>query len=105
MNVCTSRLTSSRRSLVATLVAATCILRLGSNGKPAVHADRVAAASSTQVADWQCYGGDPGGSRFSPLTQINTTNVQQLKVAWTYHTGDISDGTKHRRKTAFEATP
>jgi quinoprotein glucose dehydrogenase len=50
-------------------------------------------------------GGDPGGSRFSPLTQIDTKNVQKLKVAWIYHTGDISDGTQHPHKSAFEATP
>src|SRR5262249_15519936 len=55
--------------------------------------------------DWPCYGGDPGGSRFSQLTQINRTNVSKLKIAWIYHTGDISDGTKYPRKSAFECTP
>jgi quinoprotein glucose dehydrogenase len=57
------------------------------------------------VADWPYYGGDAGGSRFSPLAQINKENVRQLKIAWIYHTNDISDGTKHPRKSAFEATP
>src|SRR6516162_11180321 len=57
------------------------------------------------IADWTYYGGDPGGSRYSPLTQINRSNVQELKVAWVYHTGDVSDGTKHPRKSAFETTP
>jgi len=32
--------------------------------------------------DWPGYGGDPGGSRYSPLTQINRSNVGQLRVAW-----------------------
>ena len=32
--------------------------------------------------DWPAYGGDPGGSRYSPLTQINRSNVGQLRVAW-----------------------
>ncbi|HWK07483.1 MAG TPA: PQQ-binding-like beta-propeller repeat protein [Puia sp.] len=27
-------------------------------------------------------------THYSPLTQIDTTNVQNLQVAWTYHTGD-----------------
>ncbi|HEX9514036.1 MAG TPA: PQQ-binding-like beta-propeller repeat protein [Puia sp.] len=27
-------------------------------------------------------------AHYSPLTQIDTTNVQNLQVAWTYHTGD-----------------
>ena len=28
-----------------------------------------------QKGDWPQYGRDPGGSRYSPLTQINTSNV------------------------------
>src|SRR5258708_2201807 len=58
-----------------------------------------------QVGDWPYYGGDAGGSRFSLLAQINRQNVGQLKVAWVYHTGDISDGAKFARKSAFETTP
>jgi quinoprotein glucose dehydrogenase len=57
------------------------------------------------VADWPYYGGDAGGSRYSRLTQIDKSNVAQLKVAWEYHTGDVSDGSGGRRKSAFEATP
>ena len=30
-------------------------------------------------------GRDPGGTRFSPLTQVTPGNVDQLKVAWVYH--------------------
>ena len=40
--------------------------------------------------DWRVTGGDPGNTRFSSLDQIDTTNVAQLRVAWTYHTGDRS---------------
>lgn len=55
--------------------------------------------------DWPCYGHDPGGMRYSPLAQINRTNVSGLKVAWVYHTGDISDGRGGRKRSGFEATP
>src|SRR5690242_3101110 len=55
--------------------------------------------------DWPVYGGDPGNSRFSPLKQINRSNVTQLKVAWIYHSGDMSDGSKYPVRSAFEATP
>ncbi|HLO98379.1 MAG TPA: PQQ-binding-like beta-propeller repeat protein [Fimbriimonas sp.] len=41
--------------------------------------------------DWNYVGGDPGNKRFSPLSQINTSNVNKLKVAWTFHTGDAKD--------------
>ena len=55
--------------------------------------------------DWPVYGHDPGGMRFSPLTQITRENVAQLKVAWTFHTGDISDGSGGRKRSGFETTP
>ena len=34
--------------------------------------------------DWPVYGGSPEGTRYSPLKQINRSNVGQLEVAWTY---------------------
>ena len=47
-----------------------------------------------------------GGEKFSPLAQINRDNVDQLELAWEYHTGDVSDGKGEIRSTsAFEATP
>jgi glucose dehydrogenase len=47
-------------------------------------------------ADWTHYGRDLAGQRFSPLTQINTSNVHQLKEAWRVNTGV---------KATFQATP
>ncbi|MDT3666537.1 glucose/quinate/shikimate family membrane-bound PQQ-dependent dehydrogenase [Cronobacter dublinensis] len=41
--------------------------------------------------DWAHYGNTPGGSRFVALDQINRDNVKDLKVAWTFHTGDMPD--------------
>jgi len=55
--------------------------------------------------DWAYYGHDAGGMRYSPLKQINVDNVSQLKIAWTYHAGDISDGKGVPRRSGFEATP
>jgi quinoprotein glucose dehydrogenase len=55
--------------------------------------------------DWAYYGHDAGGTRYSPLMQINRTNVAQLKVAWTFHVGDISDGTGGRKRSGLETTP
>ena len=61
----------------------------------------VAAAAQS----WSSYGGDPGGSRFSSLSQISRSNVAALKVAWTFHTGDMSDGRNGGPKSKFEVTP
>ena len=64
----------------------------------------VLAQSSARV-DWPTYGNDPGGMRYSPIDDINRGNVAKLRVAWVYHTGDVSDGSKYPRKSEFESTP
>jgi quinoprotein glucose dehydrogenase len=56
-------------------------------------------------SDWPAYGNDPGGMRHSALSQINRKNVVKLKVAWVFHTGDISNGTEGRKRSGFETTP
>jgi quinoprotein glucose dehydrogenase len=46
---------------------------------------------STQYAagdDWPHYHGSPAGTHYSRLTDINTHNVNRLKIAWTYDTGE-----------------
>jgi quinoprotein glucose dehydrogenase len=40
---------------------------------------------------WQTYGGDPGSTQYSALSQINTTNVADLRLAWSYETGDAEE--------------
>jgi quinoprotein glucose dehydrogenase len=37
---------------------------------------------------WKAYNGSAEAIKYSTLTQIDTSNVAQLQVAWTYHTGD-----------------
>lgn len=64
-----------------------------------------AVLSAQTKEDWPFYGRDAGGSRFSPLTQIDKKNVATLKIAWEFHTGDVSDGSKYKRKSEFETTP
>jgi quinoprotein glucose dehydrogenase len=38
--------------------------------------------------DWQVYAGNPAGTRYSTLGQINRQNASKLQVAWTFDTGD-----------------
>jgi quinoprotein glucose dehydrogenase len=68
------------------------------------------------ATSWRSYGADPGGSRYSRHSQINTTNVHRLVPAWTIRTGDAthddaSEGPKegcgrcHTGESKFEATP
>jgi quinoprotein glucose dehydrogenase len=54
--------------------------------------------------DWQSYGRSEMGQRYSPLGQITPANVKNLKVAWTFRTGD-SQGPNDPIETTFEVTP
>ncbi len=58
-----------------------------------------------QTTEWPYVGGDIGGQRYSPLTEIGKDSVKRLKVAWTYHTGDFSAGDATHSTTAFEVAP
>ena len=48
---------------------------------------------------WPYFGGDQGGTCYSPLRQINTSNVKNLKEAWTFHTGEDTG------ETPIQCTP
>ena len=54
--------------------------------------------------DWQAYGRTQAGLRYSPLAQITPSNVKNLKVAWTFRTGDLP-GPNDPTETTFEVTP
>lgn len=52
------------------------------------------------------YGGDDAGRRYSPADQITGKNVSQLRVAWSFATGDLTRRTGEVLKESdFEATP
>jgi quinoprotein glucose dehydrogenase len=63
------------------------------------------AVAAAADAGWPAYGGDEGGTRYSRLAQITPSNVGELKVAWTYRTGEFGQGVKDWKRSAFEATP
>ena len=65
----------------------------------------VLLAFAAPDSDWPAYGHDPGGTRFSPASQISRENVARLKPAWEYHTGALEPATHNNKKAAFEATP
>ena len=55
---------------------------------------------------WEHWGGDRGGSRFSPLAQITPGNVGNLVRAWEFRTGDLdSRAPEVMKRTKFQATP
>jgi quinoprotein glucose dehydrogenase len=63
--------------------------------------------TNNKSESWPTYGNDAGGNRYSPLTQVNSKNVKNLRPAWTFRTGELETyaGTNALSKAAFEATP
>ena len=49
------------------------------------------AGDASAGNDWPYYHGNPGGTHYSTLKQINTANVGKLELAWTYDTGDAAN--------------
>ena len=68
----------------------------------------LALSPAVSAQEWQSYGGDAGGTRSSPLKQINRQNVGKLRRAWTYHMGELdreNNETGRHHVVPFESTP
>jgi quinoprotein glucose dehydrogenase len=61
-------------------------------------------APSRQV-EWLYYGGDPGNSRFSPLTDLNPRNISGLQPAWQWKHWDAPLEKYGTTPGYFENTP
>lgn len=46
----------------------------------------------TSHREWQAYNGDIGGTKYSSLSQINRSNVDQLELVWRFRVGDSVSG-------------
>src|SRR5215472_9323340 len=46
------------------------------------------AAKTASDGDWLSYGLTPGETRYSPLKQIDASNVKRLGLMWSYEVGD-----------------
>ena len=82
----------------------TALLLLSVQGLPA-RADTPAKAPASSPSSWAQVGGNQGGSRYSPLTQIDRTNVWRLERAWTWRHGDFTRFPERRPFSGFHATP
>ncbi len=63
------------------------------------------AQNAAASKEWPTYGHDPGGMRFSPLTQLTPANVSQLEVAWVYHMKPAAVPSTDGRGTGTSASP
>ncbi len=85
------------------LAVAACLVLAACGPAPDELPERGVAAAPGVPApaadEWRHYGGDPGGSKYAHLSDIDTANVHRLEVAWTARTGDfppeLYEGVEH----------
>ena len=54
---------------------------------------------------WPTYAGQEGGTRYSPLSQINRSNVGKLEIAWIHNTGHLELAPHLYGAVGFQVTP
>ena len=69
-----------------------------------------AAQQGAPDGQWPAYGGDHGSTKYSPLDEIDSYNVERLRVAWRWASPDNPIVTANRRTLpalpdAFKSTP
>ena len=64
-----------------------------------------AAQQNRRRGEWPHYGGDPGGQKYSELTQIDRSNVSRLQLAWEWKTGEKPTKEFGTFPGAFQNTP
>ncbi|MEM7379619.1 MAG: PQQ-binding-like beta-propeller repeat protein [Bacteroidota bacterium] len=60
-----------------------------------------AIASNPDYNSWSHYLGDPQRTHYSVLSEIDTTNATELKIAWHYKSGELEEG----RNTQIQTNP
>jgi len=74
-----------RHAILVTTLIVVCVM-VGITGVAQQSAQR------NPDADWPTYNRDLAGTRYSPLTQINTANVGSLKQVWSYRLRPAAGG-------------
>ncbi|HEY6180764.1 MAG TPA: PQQ-binding-like beta-propeller repeat protein, partial [Terriglobales bacterium] len=86
-----------QNSIHIAVCAAILLVCLTGAAEPADQPTQVSAAVDVLPADltarqlganWVSYNGDYSGKRFSSLSQISTSNVNQLQAQWVFHTNN-----------------
>ena len=79
------------RSLLSMLVASTCLMPVIASAGPIENYSPVTAErlSNPEPGNWMLYRRTYDGQGYSPLDQINASNVKDLVPVWTFSTGVI----------------
>ncbi len=76
----------ARTALLVSSVASFCTF--AGNRTLAISEGQSRLTATLGNQDWSAYNGQVSGDHYSPLQQITRENVKQLKVAWTFDTGE-----------------
>ena len=80
------------------------LFTVGATARPGRSAQREGRQADREQ-DWPFYGGDQGGTKYSPLADVNASNVARLQAAWEWHTGEKALESFGTRPGNFQATP
>src|SRR6266850_2160554 len=83
----------SQTSLRGVVFACLCVCTLAMHTADAQH--------GAVAGEWRHYGGDAGGTKYSPLDQINASNVKDLQIVWRWKTANLGQPTENN----WEVTP
>src|SRR5690625_7269201 len=87
-----------RKSLVALATAALCSASLAQIDWQPVTQETL---NNPDPGDWPSKRRTPNSWGFSPLTQINTDNVDELELAWAFDVGEIGRASCRERGSVW----
>jgi alcohol dehydrogenase (cytochrome c) len=84
---------TTKQWLLSSLLASTCLISIPAGAGPIENYSPVTADRLTnpEPGNWMLYRRTYDGQGYSPLDQINTSNVKGLTPAWTFSTG-VNEG-------------
>ena len=62
-------------------------------------------AQDAGMVEWPYVGADQAASKYSPLADINRSNVNQLEIAWTWEPNELPNQEFRTRPGSFEVMP
>src|SRR5260370_33660405 len=82
---------TTKQWLLSGSVAFTCLIAVAAGAAPIENYSPVTSArlENPEPGNWMLYRRTYDGQGYSPLDQINTSNVKDLRPVWTFSTGVV----------------
>ena len=93
------------RSAAATTAAARAVAVVVATAAAIGIAAGALQAQDAGMVEWPYVGADQAASKYSPLADINRSNVDQLEIAWTWEPNELPNQEFGTRPGSFEVMP